>query len=147
MFGFLSGVYRFPKSVVTTFSTNIQTSASTTTTFSTAIAVNTTFATTRATTTTFNTSKATSKATTTTFNTSRATAFTVRQPASGDRFANYSGYAATATSYTWAQVASSGLLHKLWWQAGFPPNNLVNVTSVSIGTTTYYRGAYRLQAT
>ena len=146
MFGFLSGVYRFPKSVVTTFSTNIQTSASTTTTFSTAIAVNTTFATTRATTTTFNTSKATSRATTTTFNTSRATAFTVRQPASGDKFANYSPFEPSATSYTWGQIASTGFLQKLWWGGAITTNNLVNVTSVSIGTTTYYRGAYRLEA-
>lgn len=146
MFGFLSGVYRFPKSVVTTFSTNIQTSASTTTTFSTAIAVNTTFATTQSTTTTFNTSKSTSKATTTTFNTSRTQAFTARQPASGDYFANYSLFVPDATSYTWAEVSASGFLQKLWWGTTLPTSNLVNVTSISIGTTTYYRGAYRLEA-
>lgn len=147
MFGFLSGVYRFPKSVVTTFSTNVQTSASTTTTFNTAIAVNTTFATTQSTTTTFNTSRATSRATTTTFNTSRATTFTARQPASGTYFAGYNDFTVTASSYCWAEVASSRLIMKLWWTASIPTNNAISVTSFSVGNTTYYRGVYKLQGT
>ena len=132
MFGFLSGVYEFATSIITTFSTSISTSNSTTTTFNTSLAINTTFA--------------TSRATTTTFNTSRSTTSALRDPVSGEHWKQPLGYGNHSQTYGFGQLTDGTLTNLYWNYSGSGSTYQVGNTSYSsytFGSYTYYRGSFK----